>query len=328
MPRIRNFGFSALALTSRDQVDRTAFRWLVRSMKPATNASAAAMGRNWATPVIWFGPALLLLLAVTLYPTAVVIWLSLSRTRYYDVIGWAGLGNYASVLTSTAFWDLTFNSLLYLAGTLAIVLPVGLFCALALQTMKRGASSLRVLLLLPWTLSMAVVGCFWLWLLNPSYGPISYAMQSVGLTPGLMLGDPGVALLLLIVVTAWWSFPYVMVMMSAAVQSIPGELYEAIDIDGGGFWSRLRHVVWPHVDATLGSTALTLSILYLTLITLILVLTGGGPLGATSTWSFEVFVAAFRSIDVSPSAVISIIVLIVNLLIGLVYTRLTGRVSG
>ena len=61
------------------------------------------MGRNWATPVIWFGPALLLLLAVTLYPTAVVIWLSLSRTRYYDVIGWAGLGNYASVLTSTAF---------------------------------------------------------------------------------------------------------------------------------------------------------------------------------------------------------------------------------
>jgi multiple sugar transport system permease protein len=265
---------------------------------------------------------------VTLYPTAVVIWLSLNRTRYYDVIGWVGLGNYASVLTSPAFWDLTFNSLVYMTGSLAIVLPVGLFCALALQTMKRGASYFRVLLLLPWTLSMAVVGCFWLWLLNPSYGPISYAIKSVGLTPGLMLGDPGISLCLLIAVTAWWSFPYVMVMMSAALQSIPGELYEAIDIDGGDFWSRLRHVVWPHVHATLGSTALALSILYLTLITLILVLTGGGPIGATSTWSFEVFITAFRSVDVSPSAVISIIVLIVNLLLGLVYTRLTGRVSG
>jgi multiple sugar transport system permease protein len=87
-------------------------------------------------------------------------------------------------------------------------------------------------------------------------------------------------------------------------------------------------VVWPHIAATLGSTALTLSIMYLTLVTLILVLTGGGPLGETSTWSFEVFITAFRSVDVSPSAVISIIVLLVNLLLGLVYTRLTGRVSG
>jgi multiple sugar transport system permease protein len=297
-------------------------------MESATGANATTRGRDWATAIIWFGPALILLLAVTLYPTALVVWLSLSRTRYYDVIGWAGLSNYASVLTSTAFWDLTFNSLVFMIGSLAIVLPVGLFSAMALQTMKRGASFFRVLQLLPWTLSMAVVGCFWLWLLNPSYGPISYVMKSVGLTPGLMLGDPGIALLLLIVVTAWWSFPYVMVMMSAALQSIPGELYEAIDMDGGGFWSRLRHVVWPHVDATLGSTALTLSIMYLTLITLILVLTGGGPLGETSTWSFEVFITAFRSVDISPSAVISIIVLIVNLLLGLVYTRLTGRVSG
>jgi len=297
-------------------------------MASSAKAGAGASGRDWATAIIWFGPALILLLAVTLYPTALVVWLSLHRTRYYDIIGWAGLSNYASVLTSTGFWDLTFNSLVYMAGSLAIVLPVGLLCAMALQTMKRGASYFRVLLLLPWTLSMAVVGCFWLWLLNPSYGPISYAMKYVGLTPGLMLGDPGVALLLLIVVTAWWSFPYVMVMMSAALQSIPGELYEALDIDGGGFWSRLRHVIWPHVEATLGSTALTLSIMYLTLITLILVLTGGGPLGETSTWSFEVFITAFRSVDVSPSAVISIIVLIVNLLLGLVYTRLTGRVSG
>jgi multiple sugar transport system permease protein len=87
-------------------------------------------------------------------------------------------------------------------------------------------------------------------------------------------------------------------------------------------------VIWPHVGATLGSTALTLSILYLTLITLILVLTGGGPIGATSTWSFEVFITAFRSVDVSPSSVISIVILLVNLLLGLIYTRLAGRISG
>jgi multiple sugar transport system permease protein len=279
-----------------------------------SKASARTSGQKWAVPIVWFGPALILLLAVTVYPTAVVLWLSFNRTRYYDVIGWVGLSSYVSVLTSSAFWDLTVNSLIYLVGSLAIVLPVGLFSAIALQSMKRSAPYFRVLLLLPWTLSMAVVGCFWLWLLNPSYGPISYAMKFIGIAPGLMLGDPDIALWLVIAVTAWWSFPYVMVMMSAALQSVPAELYEAVIVDGGGFWPRLRHVIWPHVGATL--------------ITLILVLTGGGPIGATSTWSFEVFITAFRSVDVSPSSVISIVILLVNLLLGLIYTRLAGRISG
>jgi multiple sugar transport system permease protein len=258
----------------------------------------------------------------------VVLWLSVHRTRLYEVVHGVGLANYVSVITSPAFLELSLNSLLYVFGALAVVLPMGLASALALQNIARGAALARTLLLLPWTLSMGVVGCFWLWLLNPSYGPISYLMRSLGIEPGLMLGEPSLALLLVILVTAWWSFPYVMVMMSASLQSVPAELYEAIDMDGGGLRDRLRHAVWPHIAPTLGSTALALGILYLTLITLILVLTGGGPLGATATWSFEVFSSAFRSVDLSPSSVISVVVLVVNLFLGYIYTRLTGRVSG
>jgi len=276
----------------------------------------------------WFAPAVVVLLAVTLYPTGVVLWLSVHRTRLYEVIEGVGLANYFAVLTSPTFLELSLNSLLYVFGALAVVLPTGLAGALALQSIARGAALVRTLLLLPWTLSMGVVGCFWLWLLNPSYGPVSYLMRSMGMEPGLMLGDPSLALILVIAVTAWWSFPYVVVMMSAALQSIPAELYEAIEIDGGGLGTRLRHAVWPNIAPTLGSTALTLGIVYLTLITLILVLTGGGPLGSTSTWSFEVYSSAFRSVDLSPSSVISVVILLVNLLLGYLYTRLTGRVSG
>lgn len=256
------------------------------------------------------------------------MWLSVHRTHLYEVVHGVGLANYVAVITSPAFLELSMNSLLYMFGALAVVLPVGLASALALQNITRGAMLVRTLLLLPWTLSMGVVGCFWLWLLNPSYGPISYLMRSLGVEPGLMLGDPALALVLITLVTAWWSFPYVMVMMSAALQGIPAELYEAIEMDGGGLRTRLRHAVWPQIAPTLGSTALTLGILYLTLITLILVLTGGGPLGSTATWSFEVFASAFRSVDLAPSSVISIVVLGVNLLLGYLYTRLTGRVSG
>jgi multiple sugar transport system permease protein len=125
-----------------------------------------------------------------------------------------------------------------------------------------------------------VVGAFWLWILNPSYGLLSYALDGIGIEPGLMLGDPSMALWLLVLVTAWWSFSYATVMMAAAVQSVPRELHEAVSIDGGGSVAQLVHVTWPHLAPTMGSTALALSITYLTLITLIIVLTGGGPIGA------------------------------------------------
>ncbi len=297
-----------------------------RQTKAEANADPRSPGLS--ARFAWFAPAIVVLLAITLYPTAVVLWLSVHRTRLYEVVGGAGLSNYVSVITSAAFIELSMNSLLYVFGALAVVLPVGLACALALQNIARSATYMRTLLLLPWTLSMGVVGCFWLWLLNPSYGPMSYLMRSMGIEPGLMLGEPSLALVLVILVTAWWSFPYVMVMMSASLQGIPAELYEAIDIDGGGLRTRLRHAVWPHIAPTLGSTALSLGILYLTLITMILVLTGGGPLGSTATWSFEVYSSAFRSVDLSPSSVISVVVLLVNLFLGYLYTRLTGRVSG
>ena len=189
-------------------------------------------------------------------------------------------------------------------------------------------SALRVLTLLPWTLSLAVVASIWLWLLNPSFGPVAYLAGKAGLTVGLMLGDPSLALPLLILVTSWWSFPYVMVMVSAAIQSVPAELYEALAIDGGGVVHKFRYVTWPHIIPTLGSTGLNLAIIYLTMVTLIIVLTGGGPLDATKTLSFEVFRGIMQSVDIGPASVLSIVVLALNVVLGVFYTRLTGRATG
>jgi len=215
----------------------------------------------------------------------------------------------------------------YMAGSLVLSLGLGVLAALVLNNLTRGGAVLRVLTLVPWTLSMAVVGTIWLWLFNPSYGPISYSMRQLGVSPGLMLGDPELALWLTILVTSWWSFPYAMVIVTAAIQSIPKELYEAVGIDGGSWRAKFRYVTWPHLIPTLGSTALTLGILYLTLITLLIVLTGGGPLGATTTLSFEVFRGTVQAVNIGPTAVYSIAILLANVGLGVLYMRLTGRVT-
>jgi len=278
-------------------------------------------------PMLWFIPVLLLLLTVTLYPTVFVIWMSFQKTRYYELTGFVGLQNFVDALSSRAFWEISYTSLVYMAGSLVLSLGLGVLAALVLNNLRRGGAMLRVLTLLPWTLSMAVVGTIWLWLFNPSYGPISYSMRAVGLSPGLMLGDPELALWLTILVTSWWSFPYAMVIVTAAIQSIPNELYEAVSIDGGSWRAKLRYVTWPHLIPTLGSTALTLGILYLTLITLLIVLTGGGPLGATTTLSFEVFRGTVQAVNIGPTAVYSIAILLANIALGVLYMRVTGRVT-
>ena len=278
-------------------------------------------------PLLWFIPVLVLLLTVTLYPTVFVLWMSFQKTKYYDLAGFVGLANYVDTLSSKAFWETTYTSLVYTAGSLVLSLGLGVLAALVLNNLKRGGAVLRMLTLVPWTLSMAVVGTIWLWLFNPSYGPISYSMRQVGVSPGLMLGDPDLALWLTILVTSWWSFPYAMVIVTAAIQSIPKDLYEAVSIDGGGWGSKLRYVIWPHLIPTLGSTALTLGIVYLTLITLLIVLTGGGPLGATTTLSFEVFRGTVQAVNIGPTAVYSVAILLANVGLGLLYMRLTGRVT-
>lgn len=278
-------------------------------------------------PLLWFAPVLVLLLTVTLYPTMFVLWMSFQKTKFYDLVGFVGLANYADVLSSRAFWETTYTSLVYMAGSLVLSLGLGVLAALVLNNLTRGGAVLRVLTLVPWTLSMAVVGTIWLWLFNPSYGPISHSMRQLGVSPGLMLGDPELALWLTILVTSWWSFPYAMVIVTAAIQSIPKELYEAVAIDGGSWRAKLRYVTWPHLIPTLGSTALTLGILYLTLITLLIVLTGGGPLGATTTLSFDVFRGTVQAVNIGPTAVYSIAVLLANVVLGVLYIRLTGRVT-
>lgn len=291
------------------------------------DASDNANRFSW-TPFLWFAPAILILFLVTLYPTIFVIWLSFQKTKYYELIGFSGLANYLEVLRSSEFWDTTIISLTYVGGSLAGAIALGMASALVLNRAGITGSALRVFILFPWTLSMSVVGSIWLWLLNPSFGPIPYVIQKLGIDPGLMLGDPGMALPLLIIVTAWWSFPYVMVMATAAMQSIPKELYEAVEIDGGGAFVKFRYVTLTEILPTLGSTALTLSIMYLTLMTLIIVMTGGGPLGSTTTLSFEAFRGTVQAVNIGPTAVVSIVVLIINVALGALYTRLTGRVTG
>ncbi len=289
-------------------------------------SGSASKTRDTARMLTWFAPVLLLLALVILYPVCDLAWISVSETRYFTAVRFVGLANFISLFGSPDFADMSVVSVTFLFGTLTVSLAAGLVSAVALQSLpRRRATLIRTVLLLPWTLSMTVVGCLWLWLLNPSYGLVRYLLELVGSPAGLMLGDPDLALWLVILTTVWWSFPYPMVLLTAALQSVPKELYEAIEIDGGGWLHKFAQVTWPHILPTLANAGVALCIIYLTLVSLLVVMTGGGPLGATTTWSYAIYDQTMNSVDISSAAVLSIVVLATNVSLGIASKWLAGR---
>ena len=280
-------------------------------------SGSAGKARDTARMLTWFAPVLLLLVLVILYPVCDLAWISVNEMRYFTAVRFVGLANFTALFASSDFADMSVVSVTFLFGTLTLALAAGLVSAVALQSLPpRQATLVRTVLLLPWTLSMTVVGCLWLWLLNPSYGLVRYLLELVGLPAGLMLGDPDLALWLVILTTVWWSFPYPMVLLTAALQSVPQELYEAIEIDGGGWLHKFAQVTWPHILPTLANAGVALCILYLTLVSLLVVMTGGGPLGATTTWSYAIYDQTMNSVDISSAAVLSVVVLATNICLG------------
>lgn len=282
--------------------------------------------RSNPSSAIWFTPIIALLFIVMIYPTVALVRISLSETDFFDPVRFVGLENFKDVLTSPEFFMQARITIEFIAGALALALLFGVLSAVLIQALRpRAATLVRTILLLPWTLSMTVVGCLWLWLLNPSYGPVKYLISTLGVDAGLMLGNPDVAIWLVILAAGWWSFPYAMVLVTAALQSIPSELYEAVEIDGGTSFHKFRYVTFPFIIPTLGSTALALSIMYITLVSLLIVMTGGGPLDETTTFSLAIYKETLNSVDIAPAAVLSIVVLFTNLVLGVGYSLLLRR---
>src|SRR5438093_13359297 len=137
--------------------------------EPATRARPTRARRRLRElrPMLWFIPVLLLLLTVTLYPTLFVIWMSFQKTRYYELVGFVGLENFVDTLSSRAFWETTYTSLVYMAGSLVLSLGLGVLAALVLNNLTRGGAVPRGLTPVPWQPSVAEAGTTRRRLLHP-----------------------------------------------------------------------------------------------------------------------------------------------------------------
>lgn len=293
---------------------------------PARSDPAEALPRRLPAmrrlqPYLLMAPALLLVAAVSFLPLGQAIVQSLHRSNYLDLGEYVGLLNYRRFLLSEAGMQRGWNSLVFVAGSLAVAMPLGFGLALLLNLPLRARGLIRTILILPWLVSNTVAALLWAWILSAQFGPVAPVLASFGLTMPNPLTSPTLAMPALILCNAWGAYPLVMVFVLAALQTIPQELQEAAKIDGASGWQRFRHVVFPLVRNTTLVTLVLTTLHTFNGVSIVLIMTGGGPVGATDVMALRVFEEGFKFYRMGLATAGATVIFALNILFTVAYMR-------
>jgi multiple sugar transport system permease protein len=274
-----------------------------------------------AKPYLLMAPALLLVAAVSFVPLVQAVVQSLHRSNYLELGEFVGLLNFERFLLSESGIERAWNSLVFVGGSLAVAMPLGFGLALLLNLPLRARGLLRTVLILPWLVSNTVAAILWAWILSAQFGPISPIIAALGAAMPNPMTNPALAMPALILCNAWCSYPLVMVFVLAALQTIPTELEEAAKIDGATAWQRFRHVVFPLVRNTTLVTLVLTTLHTFNGVSIVLIMTGGGPVGATDVMALRVFEEAFKFYRMGLATAGAVIIFALNIVFTIAYMR-------
>ncbi|MFJ6985736.1 MULTISPECIES: carbohydrate ABC transporter permease [unclassified Streptomyces] len=254
-------------------------------------------------------PAVALFLVVAVYPLLAGVW-----TSFYDQSlirperEFIGLDNYTAVWPD--FVDRLGTTLVF--ATFATICPllVGLALAVLLNARLRGRGVLRGMLMLPWLLPGVVVSFLWAWIFNDSYGVLNHVLTQLSLPEVDFLGKPGTAMAAVVIAKTWNTFPWVMVVILAILQTLPREQLEAAAIDGASRSQRFLHVSLPHLLGPVALVAMLEFIYNFGSFDMIFVMTGGGPGTSTMTLAVSLYQYAFTEFSLGRAAAMGVLWLV------------------
>jgi ABC-type sugar transport system permease subunit len=273
-------------------------------------------------PYLLCAPTVVLILGLTVLPAAYAFVMSLSKVQYIQIQQFVGWANYVNVLTD----PLTKTNLLvtgkFVAGSIIGFLIVAFGLALILNQPIAGRPMFRTAVLIPWVTTQVVSTLVIKWLLDFDIGFLDQGLRALGWQPIRFLSDANNAMLTLIGITIWRAAPYGMVLLLAGLQTIPVELYEAARVDGAGALQRFTRITLPLLRGPVLIMLVMESMGLVSLVTPILVLTGGGPADATDVISLRLFKEAFTNFNMGVGATVAMIVFFIDIVLSGIYILL------
>ena len=275
--------------------------------------------------VIFLAPALLLIMCMTAIPILYAFNTSLHATEYAQVKEFVGFTHYKEILGSLKGWNAIWNSITYVLMSLVLVIPLGTVSAVLLNRKLKGRTVIRTLIIVPWVLSQTVTALLWKWLLNSNYGPVSYIYYSLTGQKIDFFNTAFAAKIMVVLANVWNSFPIVLILILAALQSISADVYEAAQVDGAGKLQTFFCITLPLLKPTILTAMVLQSMEYFNMVTLIYTLTSGGPFDATQTLSVLAFKEGFDYWHLGYGSASSIIILTLNMLFSIIYMKILKK---
>jgi multiple sugar transport system permease protein len=255
-------------------------------------------------------PVLVLVAVFTLYPFAYAINESTRIESPLFPPQFVGLDNYRGVIDSVYFRDAAQTTLLFALVTTPLLVGLGVLVALLLNERFFGNTALRAGMLLPWALPATVAGLIWKWVFFDSFGALNALLYSAGIIDTYVhwLTTPNLARLAVVIVFVWTQLPLAAVLLLAAVQAVPDDLYEAAALDGAGPVGRFWSVTLPGIRPMLVVVALYEVLMAITNFDITYSLTQGGPGSATTMLTYFTWAESFRMLDFGRGSALAVLI--------------------
>jgi multiple sugar transport system permease protein len=300
------------------------------SVPKTTSRFRFILDRRDVLGAIFVAPAILYVMLLVGVPFLMAVYYSVSAYTIYNP-SWqfVGLSNFIDIVENPSFRETLYNTFIFTFGSQILGLILGKFGALLLLRPFPGRKFVRAIIILPWAVPVALATVAWQWMFDSLYSVINWTLIAVGIIDRSQapnwLGNPDLAMLSIIVVNAWRFFPFAIVIFLAGITAVPQDVIDAATVDGAGFWRRNYQIIVPMI-LPIVAIGLVFGIVFtFTDLSIVFLMTNGGPVGATSVLGFAGFQTGIVSGDVSHGAAISLFMLPVLLVVVVAMLRFIRR---
>ncbi len=283
--------------------------------------------RKWI-PYALMAPAVIAIVVIILSPLVTTIVYSFSNIDLIrDRTTFIGLENYVELFSGRLFWKAVEINLKFAAIVVIVPTAMGLFFALLLVEEFVGRSIGRTLLILPWALPWIVIGLLWNWIVNAQFGALNGLLYTLGLIDKYIpfMANEHWALVFTALASAWRQTSFSAILLLAALQTIPEDLYDAAKVDGAGMRDRFRYITFAWLRPTLTIVLLYNIVLGFLQFDAVWMMTQGGPGDATMLISVLLYRYTFINFDLGMGAAVSNVLGLITMGVGLIFVRLIYR---
>jgi multiple sugar transport system permease protein len=296
---------------------------VVQAQRPVANTVPKRRHDHNPGALLWLLPGLFVVGLFTIYPVLYALDLALHRnvlTRpgQHPFIG---LRNFTDVINNPALHRSMLATIEFTIWAVVGVAVLGILISLLLNQKFAGARVLQVLILIPWAVPPVMAGILWRWMFAGNVGIINSVLYSFGFIDNYIsfFGNPSSAKVTVLVAQLWKDVPLASILLLAALQTIPEEIYEAADLDGAGSWNKFWYITVPFLKPSLIVILILQTLISFVTFDLIFAMTGGGPADATTFIAWYTYNEIFTNLNLGRGAALAFVIAALTLVVAMGY---------